>query len=103
MAPRQLVVVLGLVLFAVVGVVSASTDAVSPIADPVVEAPDNNVVGPTDGESFGAAPAGGPVSEGTFAPLSPAEAPKSGSTTLEAASTYAAGLVASAVLGSFFF
>ncbi|CAI9093317.1 OLC1v1028790C1 [Oldenlandia corymbosa var. corymbosa] len=103
MVPRQLAVVLGFVLFAIVGVVSASTNAVSPITDPVVEAPDNNIVGPTDGESFGAAPAGGPVSEGTFAPLSPAEAPKSGSVTLGASSTYVAGLVASAMLGSFFF
>lgn len=104
MAARQFVVV-ALIFFAIVGMASAESGP-APDASPAVgagvgPAPDNNIIGTTDGSSHGAAPAGGPGTDGTSSGLTPSDSPKSGATTLEA-STFA-GVVVSAVVASFFY
>nr|XP_027096371.1 anther-specific protein BCP1-like [Coffea arabica] len=101
------IVVLALIFFAIVGMASATAQAPAASSESeagIGPAPDNHDIGLVGGSGadYGAAPIGGPVTPGTFSPGSPAEAPNgSGSTILEASAV--AGLVVSAIAGSFFF
>lgn len=102
---RRVLLVIALILFAVMGISSASSDAAAPVAN-TGDAPDpfdETVVGNSAG-GLDAAPVGGPVSIGTFPDIptavTPAPSPDSGAIALEAATVV--GVVA-AVAGSFLF
>ncbi|KAA8533243.1 hypothetical protein F0562_033224 [Nyssa sinensis] len=96
-----LVVVLALVFFAIVGLASTadSTPDAAAAAPAIVDAGGNNdLIGTGDEGDSEAAPVGGPVPEGVFTPVSPAQSPNSGATVLEVSSVAAGAVAVAATL-----